>query len=96
MVSDIGPENTVLADTTGRLDQSYLQKAGLGSVGSVLHITPQEGILHGFHGVPTTVLLDKEGIVKFAWVGVLNDDEVAAIGRLLHPPSTGSDNQKLN
>jgi hypothetical protein len=40
MISGVNPQNAVVADTTGALDQAYLQRSGLASVGTVLHISP--------------------------------------------------------
>ncbi len=90
MLSLIGPENAVLADMTGALDQNYLRQSRLESVRNVLHIDPPEGLLHGFRVVPTTVLLDREGRVESSWAGVLDDEEATAFSRALRATLAGS------
>jgi hypothetical protein len=67
-----GPANVVYADLSGAMDSKYVSEKHIDPASKTISLSPDEGIMRGFHGTPTTILIDPSGKVTEAWAGVMN------------------------
>ena len=75
--------NTVYVDLAGTANQAYFSQSKLPSRGIPIHLVPEESILHNLKVTPTTVVLDRNGIVKGSWAGVLSPSQQNQLESLL-------------
>ena len=83
VLNDSPAANVVYVDLTGSVTPAYFSQTKLPLRGIPIHLLAEEGILHNLKVTPTTVVVDRNGIVKGSWAGVLSLSQQIELERLL-------------
>ena len=77
----------IWVDVTGRADNNYFAGVGVSTAANILRLNADERSIYSLGSTPTTVLLDRNGVVRWEWPGVLNDEQFSQLQSLLKAPS---------
>jgi hypothetical protein len=76
----------ICLDVTDTADVGYLKAFGIPATATVLRLTPGEAMARLFAGTPTTVLLSPHGVVRWAYSGVMKDEQLNELRGLVARP----------
>jgi hypothetical protein len=83
----VGQRQIIWVDVTGKANGTYFTSVGVPSAANILRLNPDERSIYSLGSTPTTVLLDRNGVVQWEWPGVLNDEQLSQLQSLLKTPS---------
>ncbi len=79
----VSSDQVVWVDLSGTADANYLASVAIPSEATVIRLNPEERTLYGLSVTPTTVLLGPHGVVRDAWPGLLGQEQLDQLRRLL-------------
>jgi len=83
LLADIHGTQVVFGDASGRISPEYFSAVGIPVPDKVVKISLEMKIAYNLTTVPTTIVFGPKGEVLGTWVGVLDDESVASVERLI-------------
>jgi hypothetical protein len=84
LLQGLSSDEVLWVDITGTADSRYLATAGISENANVILLDDDPINRNRFTATPTTVLLDPNGVVKWAWSGIMGDEQLDRVRTLLN------------